>query len=284
MADASVKAATGAREVTRAPAGLAARALRRVVVPAAIVVLWEVGSRGGVLNPYFIPPPSTVAATWWHWIFGTATAGGTIYSGTWAQHSLSSARRVLLGFAIAAVVGTTVGVLIGWFRVVEALLDPLIQTLRPIPITAWLPFAIVFWGIHEGGAVSLIALGAFFPIVVNSTAGAARTPKVLVRAALMLGTPRGKLLWRVVLPSALPSIFTGLRLGVGVAWVLVIVSEMVAVKSGLGYVLWDAYFFIRMDVIIAAMFSVGILGFLSDLGIVLVRERVLAYSRGLFYS
>jgi NitT/TauT family transport system permease protein len=271
-------------EAIGASRALAGDLLRAILVPAALVVLWEIGSRTGVLNRTFIPPPSTVAATWYNWIFGTPTAGGTIYSGTWLDHSLSSARRVLLGFVIAAAIGTSLGVLIGWFRAVAVLLDPLIQTLRPIPITAWLPFAVVFWGIHEGGAVSLIALGAFFPIVVNATAGAARTPRVLVRAALMLGTRPGKLLWRVVLPAALPSIFTGLRLGVGVAWVLVIVSEMIAVKSGLGYVLWDAYFFIRMDMIIAAMFSVGILGFLSDAVIVLVRNQVLAYSRGLFYA
>jgi NitT/TauT family transport system permease protein len=278
-------AAPPAADAVRRPARLVALdVLRTVLVPGVLVVLWEIGSRTGVLNQHFVPPPSTVAVSWYQWIFGSATAGGTIYTGTWAAHSLSSARRVLIGFAIAALVGTLVGVLIGWFRAVALLLDPLIQTLRPIPITAWVPFAIVFWGIQEGGAISLIALGAFFPVVVNSTAGAARTPKVLVRAALMLGTRPGKLLWRVVLPSALPSIFTGLRLGIGVAWVLVIVSEMVAVKSGLGYVLWDAYFFIRMDIILAAMFSVGILGFLSDALIVLVRNQVLAYSRGLFHS
>jgi NitT/TauT family transport system permease protein len=156
---------------------------------------------------------------------------------------------VLTGFAIATAVGVPIGVLIGWYRLAENLLDPLIQIIRPIPITAWIPFAVIFFGIREPSAISLIALGAFFPIVVNATAGARHTPKVLVRAGLMLGLSEAQLLPKVVIPAALPSVVTGLRLGVGVAWVLVIVSEMLAVKSGLGYVLWDAYYFLKMDVI-----------------------------------
>jgi NitT/TauT family transport system permease protein len=282
---AAVPAATGGGVPGRARAtGVVRRAAgaevwRRWLVPFVLVVLWELGSRAGVLNRHFIPAPSTVLDTWYHWMFG---GGLVVYSHTWADHAWASARRVILGFVIAAAIGVPAGVLIGWFRVVETLFDPLIQVLRPIPMTAWVPFAVVFFGIRETGAVALIALGAFFPIVLNASAGAARTPKVLVRAALMLGVPPWKLLWRVVVPSALPSIFVGLRLGIGVAWVLVIVAEIVAVKSGLGYVLWDSYFFIRMDMVVAAMFSVGILGFLSDALIVLARDRVLGWSRGLF--
>src|SRR5699024_10467085 len=106
--------------------------------------------------------------------------------------------------------------------------------------------------------ISLIFLGTFFPIVVNAAAGAEGTPRVLVSAARMLGTSRSRILWRVVFPSALPSILTGLRVAIALAWVLVIVAEMVAVKSGLGFSLWDAYYFNRVDVIVAAMLSVGV--------------------------
>ena len=135
--------------------------------------------------------------------------------------------------------------------------------------------------IKNTAAVFLIAMGAFFPIVVNATAGAQRTPRILLRAALMLGTPPHKLLYRVVLPAALPSIFTGLRLGMGIAWVLVIVSEMLAVKGGLGYSLWTAYQFQRMDLIIASMFSVGGLGYLFDRILVAVAGRTLRWAQGL---
>jgi NitT/TauT family transport system permease protein len=200
------------------------------------------------------------------------------YSGTWFEYVFLSARRVLLGFAVAAVVGVTVGLVIGWSRLARDLIDPLIQMLRPIPIVAWLPFATFLFGIQDTAAVSLIALGAFFPIVINAAAGAERTPTVLLRAALMLGTPRRKLVQRVVMPAALPSIMTGLRLGMGLAWVLVIVAEMLAVKGGLGYSLWSAYQFIRMDLIVASMASVGLFGFLFDLLLVLVSRRLLRWS------
>ena len=257
---------------------------QRLWVPLGVVVLWELGSRLGVVDPQLVPPPSVVLQTFGRWMFATSGAQHELYTGNWIVHAISSARRVVIGFLIAAAVGVPVGILIGWYRITENLLDPIIQMLRPIPITAWVPFAVVFFGIREPSAIFLIVLGAFFPIVVNATAGAQRTPRVLVRAGLMLGIPEAKLLPKVVFPSALPSIFTGLRLGIGVAWVLVIVAEMLAVKSGLGYVLWDAYFFLKMDIIIAAMISVGVLGFLSDRIILWIGNGLLKWSRGLYES
>ncbi len=255
---------------------------QRCWVPLGFILLWELCSRYGVVDRQLIPPPSTVAHTFWRWIFVRGGAQHELYTGNWIVHAASSARRVVIGFLIAAAIGVPVGILIGWYRVAENLLDPVIQMLRPIPITAWVPFAVVFFGIREPSAIFLIVLGAFFPIVLNAAAGAQRTPRVLVRAGLMLGMPEAKLLPKVVIPSALPSVFTGLRLGIGVAWVLVIVAEMLAVKSGLGYVLWDAYFFLKMDIIIAAMISVGVLGFVSDRIILWIGNWLLKWSRGLY--
>lgn len=257
---------------------------QRVLVPIGLIVLWEICSRWGIVDRQLIPPPSTVMRTFWRWIFASGGAQHELYTGNWLIHATSSARRVVIGFLIAAVIGVPVGILIGWYRVTENLLDPVIQMMRPIPITAWLPFAVIFFGIREPSAIFLIVLGAFFPIVVNATAGAQRTPRVLVRAGLMLGMREAKLLPKVVIPSALPSVFTGLRLGIGVAWVLVIVAEMLAVKSGLGYVLWDAYFFLKMDIIIAAMISVGVLGFVSDRIVLSIGNWLLQWSKGLYES
>jgi NitT/TauT family transport system permease protein len=151
--------------------------------------------------------------------------------------------------------------------------------LRPIPITAWLPFSIAVFGIRDMGAVFLIALGAFYPIVVNTAQGARDVERNLIRAAMMMGAGRWTILRRVVLPASLPSIFTGLRIGLGIAWTAVIVAEMVAVKSGLGYVLWDAYYVGRMDVVIADMATIGLLGLLSDRIILLIEGWVLKWRR-----
>lgn len=253
--------------------------LRRIAGPLIVLVTWYLASTRGWVDPRFVPSPMTVARALQEWMFGPV--GANPYSGTWFAHAGNSTYRVLVGFLIAAATGVTIGSLIGWFRLVSDLVDPVIQILRPVPITAWVPFAVIFFGIRDGSAFFLIALGAFFPIVVNTAAGVAGTPKLLVRAARMLGIRPYMLLPRVILPAAMPYIFTGLRLGIGLAWVLVIVAEMMAVKSGLGFAMWDAYYFLRLDIIIAAMLSVGALGFLSDLIIRLIGRRFLRWSRGL---
>jgi NitT/TauT family transport system permease protein len=252
---------------------------RRVLGPLIVLVFWHLASTQQWVDPRFVPSPLTVMHSLLEWMFGPVT--GAPYSGTWFMHAASSAYRVLVGFLIAAGAGVAIGCLIGWFRLVSDLVDPIIQILRPIPITAWVPFAVIFFGIRDGSAFFLIALGAFFPIVVNTAAGVAGTPKLQVRAARMLGIRPYMLFPRVILPAAMPFVFTGLRLGIGLAWVLVIVAEMLAVKSGLGFVMWDAYYFLRMDIIIADMLSVGLLGFLSDLAIRLIGSWVLRWSRGL---
>jgi NitT/TauT family transport system permease protein len=235
-----------------------------LLLPLLLLALWHVAVSAQWVLPGIIPAPAQVAESWYRWIFGPPGRSLSPYSGTWLANVLYSSRRVLEGFLIAAAVAIPLGLLIGWNRLVAGVVDPSIQLLRPVPITAWLPFSIAVFGIYDAGALFLIGLGAFYPIVVNTTHGVRDTNLILLRAARMLGASQATILKSVVFPSALPSIFTGLRLGVGVAWTAVIVAEMIAVKSGLGYVLWDAYYVGRMDICVATMFSVGLLGFLSD--------------------
>jgi len=253
------------------------RALHALALPVLLLAVWEAAGRAGLVPPGILPAPSQVFAAWNRWAFGTPAFGLNPYIGTWGETVLFSMDRVFRGFACAVLVGVPLGVLIGWSRFVARSIDPLIQGLRPIPITAWLPFAIAVFGIRDAGAIFLIGLGAFFPIVVNSAAGARDCPKNLVRAALMMGATQRQLLLRVVVPNAAPNIFVGMRLGMGIAWTAVIVAEIVAVKSGLGYVLWDAYYVGRMDVVIADMISIGVFGFLSDQVLVAIGHRVLAW-------
>lgn len=270
----AVGAPSAARPRWRAPrlAGLQTLAL-----PVAILMLWEASGRLGWLPAGILPPPSAVAAGWWDWAFGRDAFGLNSYSGTWLSNVLFSAQRVGQGFLLAVAVGVPLGVLIGWSPLVARLVDPTVQALRPVPITAWLPFCIAIFGIRAFGAIFLIALGAFYPIVINSAHGARDVGRNLVRAAAMMGASPLQLLLRVVLPAALPAVFTGLRIGLGTAWTAVIVAEMVAVKSGLGYVLWDAYYIGRMDVVIADMVSIGLAGFLSDQVILLIEHRLLRW-------
>ena len=272
-------AAKNLEESAEAPRDKVWRLLRRVALPAAILLAWQLVTSGGWVSGSSLPSPTTVAVAWWEWIFGPRLALAW-YSGTWLPYVLMSLERVAAGFAIASVTGIFLGVLIGWYSAVEDVFDGLINFLRAVPMTAWVPFAVFIFGIHESAAIFLIAFGSFFPIVVNVAAGARQTPRILIRAARMLGTPPRKLLVRVVLPAALPAIFTGLRVGLGLAWVLVIVAEMLAVQGGLGYALWSAYQFSRLDLILAAIASVGGLGLGSDRLISLLAQRALRWQTG----
>ncbi len=253
--------------------------LQTLVLPGLILVLWEASGRLGWLPAGILPPPSAVAAGWCDWAFGRDAFGLNSYSGTWLSNVLFSAQRVGQGFLLAVAAGVPLGILIGWSPLAARLVDPTIQALRPVPITAWLPFCIAIFGIRAFGAIFLIALGAFYPIVINAAHGSRDVGRNLVRAAAMMGASPAQLLLRVVLPAALPAVFTGLRIGLGIAWTAVIVAEMVAVKSGLGYVLWDAYYIGRMDVVIADMVSIGLVGFLSDQVILLIEHRLLRWRR-----
>lgn len=291
MSDTSVKQAAGR------PAGLAApgsralgstlpsiilssnlgQLLLALILPVSVIAIWQLSGTNGSLFGGVLPTPDRVVAAWWTWAFGATGMGLNPYSGTWLANVIFSTQRVAQGFLVAILVGVPAGIWIGWSRLGAQVLDPTVQILRPIPITAWLPFSLAVFGISGFSAIFLIALGAFYPIVINTTQGARHVERNLVRAALMMGAGRFDILRRVVLPAALPSIFTGLRIGLGIGWTAVIVSEMIAVKSGLGYVLWDAYYVGRMDVVIADMVSIGVMGLLSDQLILLVERWALSW-------
>jgi NitT/TauT family transport system permease protein len=262
------------------PGRWARRWVLGLIVPALLVSFWQIAGDLGWTPPGSIPTPTAVIESWYVWIFGPATPLAW-HSGTWTFYVLLSLRRVAAGFAIASITGVTFGLLLGWYALVNDLFDGLINFLRAIPTTAWVPFTVFFFGIHESAAVFLIAFGAFFPIAMSVAAGARQTPRTLTCAALMLGTPPRRLLRRVVLPATLPSTFAGLRIGLGLSWVLVIVSEMLAVQGGLGYALWSAYQVNRLDLIVDAIISVGVLGLISDWLLVQLSRMTLRWQRGL---
>ncbi|MBO9513057.1 MAG: ABC transporter permease [Variovorax sp.] len=233
---------------------------RRSLPLLALVLAWQYAVQAHGWGDGFVPSPLEVLAAWREWIFGN----GARYSGSWGASLRDSASRVLAGFAAALAIGAPLGIVLGRSRRLSDLIDPLVQLLRPIPTASWIPFCLIFFGIGSQAAVALVGIGAFFPILLNATAGARDVSLLHLRSARMLGATRAQVLWRVVLPAALPALITGARVAMGLAWMLVVISEMVAVKSGLGYELWDAYYYNRMDVVVAAMATVGVAGYLSD--------------------
>lgn len=259
------------------------RAFQYAIFPVAVLALWQAATELGWIRRSVLPPPLDVLRIWYDLLTG-ATQAASRYSGTWWDHAFASTWRVFAGFGWGVALGIAVGLLIGLSRLFERMLDPTVQVLRNIPVTAWVPLSLVFFGIGNAPAIFLIGLGAFFPSAINATHGVRQINVTLYKAARMMGANPRELMWRVILPGALPAVFTGIRLSMGIAWVLVVVAEILAVRSGLGYLLNDAYQFYRNDVVIAAMLSIGILGFLSDRLVVVVRDFLLEWNRAETFS
>jgi NitT/TauT family transport system permease protein len=178
-----------------------------------------------------------------------------------------SLRRVAIGFGLAAVIGIPLGLALGWYPAWNQVVNPVIQILRPISPIAWIPVAIVFFGVGERPAVFLIFLSAFFPILVACTSGVSNVPAIFRRAGRNFGLTPMQILARVVFPAALPQILIGLRIALGVAWLVVVAAEMIAVDSGLGYLVIDSRNSgKRYDLVVAAMLVIGLIGLMLDLG------------------
>lgn len=220
----------------------------------AVLVLWEVLVATGMLDAAVMPLPWTVAKTFYAFL-----AGGEFFVHVWASLS-----RVLIGFAIGTFCGVILGILVGHFERFARFTDPLIQALRPIPIAAWLPLAIIWFGIGDKPGIFLIVIGVFFPVFLNTVHGVKFTPPILVRAAQTLGATKRTMLLHVILPSALPNILTGARIGLGLAWVCVVISELLGVTAGLGFLIWDAQTYLRTDKVIVGMIVIAVMGTLCD--------------------
>ena len=171
-----------------------------------------------------------------------------------------SIRRILLGFFIAMAVGIPLGLAIGKYQRVRDLFMPVVEVLRPIPAIAWVPMSIMLWPNNEASIVYITFIGAFFPILLNTIHGVHSLDGVLVRAARCLGASEFRLFLNVILPGSLPHIFTGLAVGMGVAWVSLIAAEMISGQFGVGYFTWEAYSLVDYPAIVLGMITIGFLG------------------------
>ena len=179
-----------------------------------------------------------------------------------------SLRRVALGFGAAVLLGIPVGLWLGWSAAANQVVNPVLQILRPISPIAWIPVAIIFFGVGDRAAIFLIFLASFFPIVLACVSGVSSVPPVLRSAGRNFGLSSPQLLRRVILPAALPQILVGVRIALGIAWLVVVAAEMIAVDSGLGYLVIDSRNSgKRYDLVVAAMLMIGIIGLVLDFSI-----------------
>ena len=259
-----------------------------LAVPVTLLAIWEGLSRAGVINPMILPSPSAVFLRWIAYakpMMPFDPAEGTyvtwLFSGELLHDAAASLYRVVMGFLIGAGLALPIGLLMGTSDTVYRLMNPLLQILRPIPPIAYIPLAILWFGLGNPPAFFLISLGAFFPVIMNTIGGVRTVDAIYVRAARNLGASGATLFWRVILPASTPHIMTGLRVGFGVAFIVLIVAEMIAVNNGLGYRILEAREFFWSDKIIAGMISIGLLGLAIDTGLSRLSDHLLRWHRGI---
>jgi sulfonate transport system permease protein len=239
----------------------------RWVSPILLLLLWELGSRSGLIPPRILAAPSTVLATLW----------SMIVSGELPSNLLVSLARASAGLAIGLVVGTSLALVSGLSRLGESTVDPLMQIKRTIPSLALTPLFIVWFGIGEAPKITLIAVGTTFPIYLNLFSGIRAVDTRLVEAARSFGLKGADLIIHVILPGALPSFLTGLRYAMGVALLVLVVAEQINAQAGLGYLINNARDFMRTDVIVVCLLVYASLGLAADQAVRILESRALAW-------
>jgi NitT/TauT family transport system permease protein len=242
--------------------------------PVVLILLWD--RAVAVTGTRLVPSPHAVALMMYDFSFGGIYDDA--FSATILTHVWKSMTRVYGGFFLAALIGIPLGLMIGRIRLLRQLLDPTINVLRPIPVTAWLPLSMIFFGLGPNAAIFLVFLGAFYPILLNTIFGVRSVDVRLFEAAAMLGCTGSAMFRQVVFPASLPSIFNGLRIAHGFAWILIVVGEMTGVPTGLGAVIMDGRTLSRTDLVVTGMIVIGVCGFITDRIIVMIGNRVLQWS------
>lgn len=238
--------------------------LRGIVAIVVFTIVWEFCSRTGVPIIGNVPPPSSVLAA----------LGKQLTSAAYWLSWRDSFVRILSGFVIAQILGIPLGLLLGVSRTARDLLYPIFEIMRPIPPLAWVPASVIFWPTTELSMMFVTFLGAFFTVVLNIVGGARSIDIRYIRAAHSLGSSRGDIFWKVMLPATLPSIVVGMTVGMGITWAVVVAAEMIASRSGLGFLTWRAYVAGEYPLIIIGMMSIGIAGYISSALIRFIGSRL----------
>ncbi len=234
--------------------GLRKRILELTSIATAIII-WEIAAR--IINIKYILPSFTSVVS---------AFIGLVQEGELYRDALTSLNYFVIGIGLAILVGIPIGTLMGWFKSIDRAVDPIIEMIRPIPPLAWITFAIIWFGLTKYAAGFVIFIGAVFPIIINTYTGFKNTPRVLVESGKVLGCVRNiDIIYRIALPSALPAIATGIRVGMGVGWMCVVAAEFFAVSTyGLGWKIWHWNNLHHMDIVLTYMLVLGMIAFMID--------------------
>jgi len=243
------------------------RIFRSIMGFAVFLTAWEVLASVGLINAVLLPSPTTL---FW-------AAGDLLRSGALFRHVGASIERVLVGFALASLVGLTLGVVLGWFRMLSDFVKPLVEALRPIPPIAWTPLAILWFGVGNAPSYFLVFIGAVFPVFVSTYSAVRNIEQTQINAALCLGATPRMLIWDVLIPGALPVIFPGLRIALGVGWMCVVAAELIAAQSGLGYMIQQSRLLLQTQFVLTGMIVIGIIGFAMNAVMTAIERRLVPW-------
>jgi ABC-type nitrate/sulfonate/bicarbonate transport system permease component len=246
----------------------------RFLIPLLLILIWQGLSFLQVIPPYKLPSPIEIILGFKDLLIVGVPPGHLLHN-----HMLYSLYRVALGYAVAALLAIPLGLLMGWSSRLLRMVRPLFELIRPIPPLAWIPIAILWFGIGIKSAAFIIFLGAFFPILLNTISGVLSIHPILIEAARTLHASERDIFLKVLLPGAIPSIFVGMRIGIGIGWMTLVAAEFTGVKEGfgLGYMIMTARDIQRPDEILAGMLVIGVIGLLIDIGLRATESRTIRW-------
>lgn len=246
----------------------------RFLLPLLLILIWQGLSSLQVIPPYKLPSPIEIILGFKDLLIIGVPPGHILH-----HHVLYSLYRVALGYAIATLLAVPLGLLMGWSSKFLKMVRPLFELIRPIPPLAWIPIAILWFGIGIKSAAFIIFLGAFFPILLNTISGVLSIQPILIEAARTLHASERDIFFKVLFPGAVPSIFVGMRIGIGIGWMTLVAAEFTGVKEGfgLGYMIMTARDIQRPDEILAGMLVIGVIGLLIDVGLRAIESKTIRW-------
>nr|MDP2191055.1 ABC transporter permease [Rhodoferax sp.] len=239
-----------ARQAFKLSAGKQDR-LISIASPLLLLLVWEIAARTGLIDTRFFPAPTTISHT-----MVALMGSGELWSNTW-----TSLRRLFWGFLLGGIPALLLGILMGLYRPLRAAVDPLIAAIYPIPKSALLPLILLIFGLGEASKIVIVAIGVFFPICINSLAGVREINKIYLDVGKNFRASRWQTFFTIALPGALPFIMSGVRLGVGMGLILIAIAEMIGAKSGLGYMIWNAWEILSVETMYVGMITIAVIGY-----------------------
>ena len=249
--------------------------MERYLLPIFLLLAWQGLSSLGIIPGYLLPSPARILSGLRDLLTVGMPPGHLLYG-----HVLYSLYRVALGFGAAALAGIPLGLIMGWSPRLRGLMNPVFEVLRPIPPLAWIPIAILWFGIGMKSAAFIIFLGAFFPIFLNTISGVVSINPVFLEAARTLNARERDIFLKVLVPASLPAIFVGMRIGVGIGWMTLVAAEFTGVREGygLGYMIMTARDIQRPDEILAGMAVIGLIGLLINWGLKGCESKIIRWT------